>query len=53
MMNKKSMKKKVYYPSFLNLFSFIVIEAILGLGNNILKSIGVEENIEDVGVFFR
>jgi hypothetical protein len=29
------------------------VQAILDLGNDILKNLGVEEKIEDVGVFFR
>ena len=33
--------------------SVLVIEAILELGNGILGNLGVEEKIEDVGVFFR
>ena len=33
--------------------SWVVIEAILELGNDILGNLGVEEKIEDVSVFFR
>ena len=32
---------------------FIVVQVILNLGNDILKNLGVEERIEEVGVFFR
>ena len=31
----------------------LVVQAILELGNDILNNIGVEEKIDDVGVFFR
>lgn len=31
----------------------IVVEVILKLGNEVLKNVGVEEQIDDVSVFFR
>lgn len=30
----------------------LVVQAILDLGNDILKNLGVDERIDDVGVFF-
>jgi hypothetical protein len=48
------MKKKVGNNFRLYWLNFrIVVQAILDLGNDILKNLGVEEKIEDVGVFFR
>lgn len=43
------MKRKVS----INDDNSLVIYAILELGNDILASLGVEEIIDDVGVFFR
>ena len=48
--NKSSMKKKV----LLLLFNiWVVVEVILKLGNEVLRNVGVEEQIDDVSVFFR
>ena len=45
------MKKKVFLL-YLPFFS-LVVEVILKLGNEVLKNVGVEEEIDDVSVFFR
>jgi len=48
-----SMSKKVLsILLFLYNFRIIVVQAILDLGNDILKNLGVEERIDDLGVFF-
>jgi hypothetical protein len=44
-------RKRVSPPSMF--YGFVVVQAILDLGNEILRNLGVEERIEDVGVFFR
>jgi len=49
MMMTNLMKKPVPHPLT---YSFIVVNAILELGNDILRSLGVEEKIDDVAVFF-
>lgn len=45
------MRNKVSSESYI--YKILVIEAILELGNDVLKNIGVEERIDDVAVFFR
>jgi hypothetical protein len=39
--------------SFSYQLAYAVVQAILDLGNDILRNLGVEDRIEDVGVFFR
>ena len=49
-------KKKRYQSNRVSVFLVnlrTVIDAILELGNGILANLGVEEKIDDVGVFFR
>ena len=44
------MKKKVFI--IVNSLILVVVQAILELGNDILRNLGVEDRIDDIGVFF-
>lgn len=45
-------KSKVNYLFSLNMAPYLVIQTILELGNQVLANLGVEEQINDVSVFF-
>lgn len=48
-----SMRKKVKRTHIKFTITFLVVQIILQLGNEILRNLGVEDPIDDVAVFFR